>query len=145
MICFPGMKKDLSYFFYSCLTLQKSKIEYQKSSRWMQPLSIPEWNLDSIFIDFVTGFPKIAKGSDLIWVVIDIMTILSHFNLIKISYLLQKLVKICISVIVKLHGISPSIILDRDQRFTSRIWESLQEALGTKLRFISSYHPYMNG
>ncbi|XP_058746495.1 uncharacterized protein LOC131619413 [Vicia villosa] len=61
------------------------------------------------------------------------MTNLSHFNLIKIRYPLQKLAEICISVIVKLHGISPSIISDRDQRFTSRIWESLQEFLGTKL------------
>ncbi|GAU37338.1 hypothetical protein TSUD_395190 [Trifolium subterraneum] len=38
----------------------------------------------------------------------------------------------------ELHGIPSSIVSDRDPRFTSRFWESLQEALGTKLSFHSS-------
>ncbi|MCI52104.1 retrotransposon protein, partial [Trifolium medium] len=29
--------------------------------------------------------------------------------------------------------------------FTSRFWESLQETLGTKLRFSSTYHPQTDG
>lgn len=41
---------------------------------------------------------------------------------------------------MKLHGIPSSIILDKDLRFTSRFWESLQEALWAKLRLSSSYH-----
>jgi hypothetical protein len=34
-----------------------------------------------------------------------------------------------------------SIVSDRDPRFTSRIWRSLQEALGTKLTFSTTFHP----
>ena len=30
---------------------------------------------------------------------------------------------------------------DRDPSFTSRFWKSLQDALGTKLRMSSAYHP----
>lgn len=30
-------------------------------------------------------------------------------------------------------------------RFTSRFWESLQEALDTKLRLSSAYHPHSDG
>lgn len=41
----------------------------------------------------------------------------------------------------KLDGVSLSIVLDRDLRFTSRFWESLQEALGLKLRLSLTYHP----
>lgn len=70
---------------------------------------------------------------------------MAYFIPIKISYPLQKLAKIYISVIVMLHGILSSIIFDRDLRFTSRFWESLQEALGTKLRLSFVYHPQTDG
>lgn len=49
------------------------------------------------------------------------------------GYPLQKLDEVYIERIVSLHGIPSSIILDRDLRFTSRFWESLQKALGTGL------------
>lgn len=59
----------------------------------------------------------------------DILTKSNHFILIKIYYLLQKLAKVYISEILNLYGIPSSIILNRDPRFMSRFWESLQEAL----------------
>ena len=34
---------------------------------------------------------------------------------------------------------------DRDSRFTSRFWHSLQKALGTQLRMSSTYHPERDG
>jgi hypothetical protein len=58
---------------------------------------------------------------------------------------MAKLAEIYIERIVWLHGIPSSIVLDRDPRFTSKIWESLQAALGTKLRLRSSYHPLIDG
>lgn len=36
------MKKEVIEFVYYCLTYRKSKIEHQKLSELMQPLSIPE-------------------------------------------------------------------------------------------------------
>nr|KYP49956.1 Transposon Ty3-G Gag-Pol polyprotein [Cajanus cajan] len=38
-----------------------------------------------------------------------------------------------------------SIISDRDPRFTSRFWQSLHQALGTKLKLSSAYHPQTDG
>jgi len=44
-----------------------------------------------------------------------------------------------------LHGVPSNIVSDRDPRFTSRFWQTLQEALGTKLRLSSTYHPQIDG
>lgn len=46
---------------------------------------------------------------------------------------------------MKLYGIPPSIVSDRDPRFASKFWESLQDALGTKLRLSLVYHPQTDG
>jgi len=46
---------------------------------------------------------------------------------------------------VKLHGVLSSIVSDRDPGFTSRFWKSFQEALGSKLRLSSAYHPQTDG
>ncbi|KAG8498657.1 hypothetical protein CXB51_004929 [Gossypium anomalum] len=47
--------------------------------------------------------------------------------------------------IVRLHGVPLPIISDRDPRFTSRFWQKLQEALGTKLNFSIAFHPQADG
>ncbi|GJS57291.1 putative reverse transcriptase domain-containing protein [Tanacetum coccineum] len=43
--------------------------------------------------------------------------------------------------LVARHGVPISIISDRDSRFTSRFWQSMQEALGTRLDMSTAYHP----
>ncbi|GAU51866.1 hypothetical protein TSUD_416500 [Trifolium subterraneum] len=123
----------------------KSKIEHQKPSGLLQPLFIPEWKWDSIAMDFVGGLPKTAKGNEVIWVVVDRLTKPAHFIAIKIGTLVPKLAEIYVEQIIRLHGIPSSIVSDRDPKFTSRFWESLQEALGTKLRLSSAYHPQTDG
>ena len=58
---------------------------------------------------------------------------------------MEQLAKKYITVIVRLHGVPVSIVSDRDPRFTSRFWESLQKALGTKLHFSTAFHPQTDG
>ena len=47
--------------------------------------------------------------------------------------------------IVRLHGISVTIVSDRDTRFVSQFWKSLHKALGTKLNFSTAFHPQIDG
>ncbi|RZB91387.1 Transposon Ty3-G Gag-Pol polyprotein [Glycine soja] len=61
------------------------------------------------------------------------------------KYRMEKLVELYIKEVVRLHGIPSSIVSDRDPRFTSRFWTSLHEALGTKLKLSSAYHPQTDG
>ena len=58
---------------------------------------------------------------------------------------MEKLTRTYLKEIVRLHGVPISIISDRDSRFTSRFWQSLQNALGTRLDMSTAYHPQTDG
>ncbi|GJR57228.1 putative reverse transcriptase domain-containing protein [Tanacetum coccineum] len=58
---------------------------------------------------------------------------------------MDKLARIYLKEVVTKHGIPVSIICDRDPRFTSNFWKSLQKALGTSLDMSTAYHPQTDG
>jgi len=121
------------------------KVEHQKPAGLLTSLDVPEWKWDSISMDFVTSLPNTPRGHDAIWVIMDRLTKSPHFIPINISFPVSQLAEIYIREIVKLHGVPSSIVSDRDPRFTSRFWKSLQDALGSKLRLSSAYHPQTYG
>ncbi|GJT86695.1 putative reverse transcriptase domain-containing protein [Tanacetum coccineum] len=91
------------------------KAEHQRPSGLLVQPEIPQWKWDNITMDFVTKLPKSSQGYDTIWEV------------------------------VTRHGIPVSIICDRDPRFASHFWRSLQKALGTNLDMSTAYHPQTDG
>nr|GEX38481.1 reverse transcriptase domain-containing protein [Tanacetum cinerariifolium] len=50
---------------------------------------------------------------------------------------MEKLARMYLKEVVTMHGIPVSIICDRDPRFASNFWRSLQKALGTSLDMTS--------
>ena len=58
---------------------------------------------------------------------------------------MERLAKVYIREIVKLHGVPESIVSDRDPKFQSRFWRSLSEAMGTKLQLSTATHPQIDG
>ena len=111
----------------------------------MNPLPILKWKWEDIAMDFVSGLPRMQSGHDSIWVIIDRLTKSAHFLPIKKTSSMEKLAKLYVEDIVKLHGAPTTIIYDRDPRFTSRFWPSLQTTLGTKLKFNTAFHPKIDG
>nr|KYP36684.1 Transposon Ty3-I Gag-Pol polyprotein [Cajanus cajan] len=140
-----GMKREIAEYVAACLTCQKAKVEHQKLSGLMQQIEIPKWKWDSITMDFIVGFPRSARNSDAIWVVVDRLTKCAHFLSVNIKWSLEKLTQLYVREIVWLHGVPSSIISDRDPRFTSRFWQSLHQTLGMKLKLSFAYHPQMDG
>ncbi|GJZ70122.1 putative reverse transcriptase domain-containing protein [Tanacetum coccineum] len=116
----PGMKKDIA--------------EY-----------IPVWKWEGIAMDFVTKLPRTSSGHDTIWVIIDRLTKSAYFLPMREDYKMDRLARLYLNDIFARHGVPISIISDRDSRFTSRFWKSMQEALGTRLDMSTAYHPQTDG
>ncbi|GJT29802.1 putative reverse transcriptase domain-containing protein, partial [Tanacetum coccineum] len=116
MYWWPGMKRDIVAYISNCLTCSKVKAEHQRPSGLLQQPEIPEWKWDKITMDFFTKLPST-----------------------------EKLAKIYIDEIVRRHGVPVLIISDRDGRFTSCCWQTVQKALGTKLDMSTAYHPQTDG
>ncbi|GKA15558.1 putative reverse transcriptase domain-containing protein [Tanacetum coccineum] len=58
---------------------------------------------------------------------------------------MDRLARLYLNEIVVRHGVPVSIISDHDSWFTSRFWQSMQEALGTRLDMSTAYHPQTDG
>ncbi|GKC28457.1 putative reverse transcriptase domain-containing protein [Tanacetum coccineum] len=75
----------------------------------------------------------------------DRLTKSAHFIPTKATDSMETITRLYIKEIVSRHGVPISIILDRDSHFTSRFWQSLQNALGTQLDISTTYHPETDG
>jgi hypothetical protein len=99
----------------------------------LQPLPILEWKWDKVQMDFITGLPRSQKGHDAIFVVIDQFSKVAHFLPVKETITASQLANLYISRIVTLHDIPKELGSDRGSIFTSKFWESFQEAMGTHI------------
>ncbi|GJZ17670.1 putative reverse transcriptase domain-containing protein [Tanacetum coccineum] len=125
--------------------LRTVKAEHQRPSGLLVQPKIPEWKWDNITMDFVTKLPKTSQGYDTIWVIVDRLTKSAIFTPMRETDPLDKLARLYLKEVVTRHGIPVSIICDRDPRFASNFWRSLQNALGTNLDMSTAYHPQTDG
>ena len=96
-------------------------------------------------MDFVSGLSLMQKKHDSVWVIIDRLTKLAHFIPVKIDSSMDRLAELYVDEIVRLHGVSLSIVSDPDPKFTSRFWNELQSTLVSRLNFSTSFHLQTNG
>ncbi|KAL4018058.1 hypothetical protein IC575_021647 [Cucumis melo] len=125
-----GMKRDVAEFVSRCLVCQQVKAPRQHPAGLLQPLSVPGWKWESVSMDFITGLPKTLKGYTVIWVVVDRLTKTAHFVPGKSTYTASKWGQLYMTEIVRPHGVP--IHRFEGCRFTSKFWQGLQLALGTR-------------
>ncbi|GJS33183.1 putative reverse transcriptase domain-containing protein [Tanacetum coccineum] len=141
----PNMKADIATYVSKCLTCAKVKAEHQRQSGLLVQPEIPQWKWDNITMDFVTKLPKSSQGYDTLGESVDRLTKSAIFIPMKETDPLEKLARMYLKEVVTRHGIPVSIICDRDPRFASNFWRSLQKALGTSLDMSTAYHLQTDG
>ncbi|GJY70405.1 putative reverse transcriptase domain-containing protein [Tanacetum coccineum] len=100
---------------------------------------IATYKWKNITMDFVTKLPKTSSGLDAIWVIVNRLTKSVHFLPMKETGSMEKLARQYLKEVISRHGVPVSIISDRDSKFTSHFWQSLNKALGTQLDMRTAY------
>ncbi|GJS03477.1 putative reverse transcriptase domain-containing protein [Tanacetum coccineum] len=90
-------------------------VMHEPSGLLVQP-DIPQWKWENITMDFVTKHPKSSQGYDTIWVIVDRLTKSAIFVPMRETDPMEKLARMYLKEVVMRHGISVSIICDRDPR-----------------------------
>nr|GEY19968.1 putative reverse transcriptase domain, ribonuclease H-like domain, aspartic peptidase domain protein [Tanacetum cinerariifolium] len=75
----------------------------------------------------------------------DRLTKSAHFLPMKETNSMEKLTRQYLKEVVSRNGVPVLVISDRDSKFTSHFWRSLNEALGTQLDMSTNYHPQTDG
>jgi hypothetical protein len=63
-------------------------------------------------MDFIIGLPHTSTGYDSIWVIVDRLTKVAQFILVKITYSSARLAELYMAQIVCLHGVPKKIVSD---------------------------------
>ena len=113
------MKRHVRDFVRRCLTCQQVKAKHQRPVGLLQLLEIAEWKWEHITMDFVTHLPRTSQNHDVVWVIVDRLTKSAHFLVVRMTFTLEEFYRLYIRAIVRLNGVSVSIVSDRDPQFTA--------------------------
>ena len=96
-------------------------------------------------MDFMTHLARTSWRHDAVWVIVDRLTKSTHFLALWMTFTLEEFCQLYIREIVRLHGVSVSIVSNRDPRFMTHVWKSFQKAMETQLMMSTAFHPQADG
>ena len=137
-----GMQKQVGTWAKQCIPCQTSKIQtHVKAS--LEKFTVPHQHFDHIHVDLVGPLPP-SQGFTYLLTVIDRLSRWPEAIL-----LADTSTKHCAQALV-FHWIARfgtpfDISLDRGSQFTSNLWTSIAQFLGTWLHHTTAYHPQSNG
>ena len=88
---------------------------------------------------------RIDFGNDTILTFVDRLTKQAHFVLTRSTVDVQGVADLYVQNVTRHHGLSRSVVSDRDPRFTSGVCRHIFSKLGVKLKFSISHHPQTDG
>jgi hypothetical protein len=138
------MRTDVKKFVERCRFCQHTKGK-RKNTRLYHPLPIPKKLWDAMSMDFILGLPRMQRGFDSIFVVVDKFSKMAHFIPCQKTNDTTHIANLFFKEVVKLHGLPRSTVSDRDTKFVGHFWRNLWKKMGTNLSFSSAYHPHMDG
>ena len=106
----------------------------------LRPNQVPERLWQHISVDFIMKLP-VSKGHDLILVVCDRFSKMSHFVAMTEKTTAEGLARLFRDNVWKLHGLPESVILDRGLQFAAGMMKELNKMLGIETKLSMAYHP----
>ena len=110
----------------------------------LRPNQVLERPWQHILVDFITKLP-VSKGHDLILVVCDRFSKMSHFVAMTEKTTAEELARLFRDNVWKLHGLLESVISDRGPQFAAGLTRELNKMLGIETKLSMAYHPETDG
>ena len=137
-----GLNKQVGVWARACIPCQQSKVQ-QHIRAPLQPFQLPSRRFDHIHIDLVGPLPP-SEGFTYLLTVVDRFTRWPEAIPLK-----DATANTCAQALVlqwiSRFGVPSHISTDRGTQFTSQLWSSIAQSLGTRLHHTTAYHPQSNG
>ena len=145
----PTLHHDVEVYVKGCEICLASKAVRHKSYGDLKSLLVPTHCWKDLSMEFMTGLPILTnwkgESNDSIFVIVDRLTIMVHYEPVKVTIDAPGLAESIINVVVRHHGLLDSIVSDRGSVFTSKFWSSLCYFLGIKRKLSTAFHLQSDG
>lgn len=105
------------------------------------PLEIPTKPFEHVSLDLITQLPQTKTGYDCIVTFVDkfskLVTVVPCLTAIDAP----TLARLFFDHVVCKYGMPAKLICDRDRRFVSKFWLTLNKLLGCKVAMSTAFHP----
>ena len=136
--------RDVRKYVEGCDLCQRIKNRTEELAGKLKLSKVPEKPWIHLTVDFITKLPVVA-GKDVILVVYDRLSKMTHFVVITERTLAERLARLFRDNVWKLHRLPESIVLDRGPQFTAELMKELNKMLGIETRLSTAFHPQMDG
>lgn len=96
-------------------------------------------------MDFSLSLPKTRRKKDSTFVIVDIFSNMTHFITCSRTNDATHIVNLFFTEVMRLQGLSRSIVSNQDTKFAGHYWRSLWKKLGMNQAYNSTYHPQHMG
>jgi chemotaxis protein CheY-P-specific phosphatase CheC len=141
---YPRMHAHIKSYVTTCELCSRSKPSRHLKHGELAPLPVPTGPWKSVSCDFIVDLP-LSNGFDSILVFVDRLTKMSHLVPCLKSTDAPGFARMYLDHVIRLHGISQSLVSDRGSIFTSHFWTSLSTMMGLKQRISTAFHPQTDG
>lgn len=117
------IRKDVERFITSCVDYQHMKYETRKVVGLLCPLPVPFRPWEDLSLDFIIALPS-YHGNTTILVMVDHFSKGIHLGMLPTHHPSHSVALLFMDIIEKLHGMSKSLVLDRDPLFISHFWQA---------------------
>ncbi|GMF46937.1 unnamed protein product [Phytophthora fragariaefolia] len=139
------MADSVQRYVSSCELCQRNKYVRGKPAGLLHPLEIPARRWTDIRMDFMTQLPQTRSGYDTVIVIVDRLTKRGNFLPTRTDASTTDTARLFCDLHQRLHGLSSTIVSDRDPKFTSKLWEQIMILQGTQLRLSTAFRPSTDG
>ena len=140
----PYMLDDIKRYVAACQTCQRIKSVRHAPYGLLQPLPTPSRPWEMIGLDLVTDLP-LSSGFDSIVVFVCLLTKACMIEPCNKTVTAEGMALLFRNSVFRHRRLPAVLVSDRDPRFVSKMWQSLFEALGSRLNISTPYHKTTNG